>query len=60
VTSADDSVRAREATQQEVDMRIWGFTFVAAAVGLALSAPVQAKSLRTAPASAAFANAALI
>ena len=40
-------------------MRVWGFTFVAAAVALALSAPAQAKSLRTAPASAAFADASL-
>jgi hypothetical protein len=38
-------------------MRIRVFTFMAAAIGLALSAPAQAKSLRTAPASEAFANA---
>ena len=41
-------------------MRSLGFTFAAAAVGLALAASAQATSLRTAPASATFANAVLL
>jgi len=41
-------------------MRSLGFTFAAAIVGLALSTPAQARSLHTAPASAAFASAALL
>ena len=41
-------------------MKILGLAFVATAVGLAISGAAQAKSLRTAPASAAFANAVLL
>jgi hypothetical protein len=41
-------------------MKISGFTFLAVAIGLALSAPAHAKILRTAPASSVFANAVLI